>query len=132
MHSVHYAIDHSLPKADALCHYDAKNSGVRDRTHDLWIQKRACYPLHHSALVGYRARNLYLYPLNLYLTFAYKTNINTASNSDEVQVRTKKAMMCVFWDFKIPIMVRHVPRGYRRPCEQSKYHDTGWCMQAMQ
>ena len=30
-------------------HYDVKNSGVRDRTQDLWIRKRACYPLQHSA-----------------------------------------------------------------------------------
>ena len=29
-------------------HYNVKNSGVRDRTHDLWIRKRVCYPLHHS------------------------------------------------------------------------------------
>jgi len=30
-----------------LMHYDVKISGVRIRTHNLWIRKRACYPLHH-------------------------------------------------------------------------------------
>jgi len=30
-------------------HYDEKISGARIRTHDLWIRKRVCYPLHHSA-----------------------------------------------------------------------------------
>jgi len=29
--------------------YDEKISGARIRTHDLWIRKRVCYPLHHSA-----------------------------------------------------------------------------------
>jgi len=32
-----------------LIHYDVKISGPRIRTHDLWIRKRVCYPLHHSA-----------------------------------------------------------------------------------
>jgi len=31
-----------------LMHYDVKISGARIRTHDLWIWKRVCYPLHHS------------------------------------------------------------------------------------
>jgi len=26
-----------------------KISGARIRTHDLWIRKRVCYPLHHDA-----------------------------------------------------------------------------------
>jgi len=30
-------------------HYDVKVSGARIRTHDLWIRKRVCYALHHSA-----------------------------------------------------------------------------------
>jgi len=30
-------------------HHDVKISGARIRTHDLWIRKRVCYPLHHSA-----------------------------------------------------------------------------------
>jgi len=30
-------------------HYDEKINGTRIRTHDLWIRKRVCYPLHHSA-----------------------------------------------------------------------------------
>jgi len=30
-------------------HYDVKISGVRIRKHDLWIRKRVCYSLHHSA-----------------------------------------------------------------------------------
>jgi len=29
-------------------HHDVKISGARIRTHDLWIRKRVCYPLHHS------------------------------------------------------------------------------------
>ena len=37
-----------------LMHYDVKNSGVRDRTHDLWIRKRAYYPLHHSTITPQR------------------------------------------------------------------------------
>jgi len=32
-----------------LIHYDVKISGALIRTHDLWIRKRVCYPLHHSA-----------------------------------------------------------------------------------
>jgi len=32
-----------------LMHFDVKISGARIRTHDLWIRKRMCYPLHHSA-----------------------------------------------------------------------------------
>jgi len=32
-----------------LIHYDVKISSARIRTHDLWMQKRVCYPLHHSA-----------------------------------------------------------------------------------
>jgi len=31
-----------------LTHYDVKINGARIRTHDLWIRKRVCYPLHHS------------------------------------------------------------------------------------
>jgi len=30
-------------------HHDVKISGARIRTHDLWIRKRVCYPLHHGA-----------------------------------------------------------------------------------
>jgi len=30
-------------------HHDVKISGVRIRTHDLWIRRRVCYPLQHSA-----------------------------------------------------------------------------------
>jgi len=30
-------------------HHDGKISGARIQTHDLWIQKWVCYPLHHSA-----------------------------------------------------------------------------------
>jgi len=30
-------------------HHDMKISGSRIRTHDRWIRKRVCYPLHHSA-----------------------------------------------------------------------------------
>jgi len=30
-------------------HHDVKISGAQIRTHDLWIWKRVCYPLHHSA-----------------------------------------------------------------------------------
>jgi len=33
-------------------HHDVKISGARIRTHDLWIWKRVCYPLHHSAPVS--------------------------------------------------------------------------------
>jgi len=33
-----------------LMFYDVKMSGVRIRTHDLWIWKRVCLPLHHNAL----------------------------------------------------------------------------------
>jgi len=32
-----------------LIHYDVKTSGGWIRTHDLWIRKQLCYPLHHSA-----------------------------------------------------------------------------------
>jgi len=32
-----------------LMHHDVKISGARIWTHDLWIRKRVCYPLHHSA-----------------------------------------------------------------------------------
>jgi len=32
-----------------LMHHDVKISGARIRTHDTWIRKRVCYPLHHSA-----------------------------------------------------------------------------------
>jgi len=35
-----------------LMHHDVKISGSRIRTHDLWIRKRVCYPLHHSAPQG--------------------------------------------------------------------------------
>jgi len=34
-------------------HYDVKINGARIRTHDLWIRKRVCYPLHHSASYDY-------------------------------------------------------------------------------
>jgi len=34
-------------------HYDEKISGARIRTHDLWIRKRVCYPLRHSASNGH-------------------------------------------------------------------------------
>jgi len=30
-------------------HHDVKIGGARIRNHDLWIRKRVCYPLHHSA-----------------------------------------------------------------------------------
>jgi len=30
-------------------HYDVTYIGARIRTHDLWIRKRVCYPLHQSA-----------------------------------------------------------------------------------
>jgi len=30
-------------------HHDVKISGVRIQTYDLWIRKRVCHPLHHSA-----------------------------------------------------------------------------------
>jgi len=30
-------------------HHDVKISGFRNRTHVLWIRKRVCNPLHHSA-----------------------------------------------------------------------------------
>jgi len=30
-------------------HHDVKINGARIRTHDLWIRKQVCYPLHHSA-----------------------------------------------------------------------------------
>jgi len=33
-------------------HYHEKISGAQIRTHDLWIRKRVCYPLHHSASHG--------------------------------------------------------------------------------
>jgi len=29
-------------------HHDVKLSGARIQTHDLWIRKRVCYPLHHT------------------------------------------------------------------------------------
>jgi len=32
-----------------LMHHDVKIRGARIRNHDLWIRKRVCYPLHHSA-----------------------------------------------------------------------------------
>jgi len=32
-----------------LMHYDVKISGSRIRIQDLWIRKRLCYPIHHSA-----------------------------------------------------------------------------------
>jgi len=32
-----------------LMQYVVKISGARIRTHDQWIRKRVCYPLHHSA-----------------------------------------------------------------------------------
>jgi len=35
-------------------HHDVKISGARIRTHDLWIRKRVCYPLHHSASLSDR------------------------------------------------------------------------------
>jgi len=30
-----------------LMYHDVKISGARIRTHDLWIRKRLCYPVHH-------------------------------------------------------------------------------------
>jgi len=44
--SEHYASDLSLLKADD---YDVKISDAWIQTHDLWIRKQVCYPLHHSA-----------------------------------------------------------------------------------
>jgi len=44
--SGHYVSDLSFLKGNA---YDMKIRGARIRTHDLWIRKRVCYPLHHSA-----------------------------------------------------------------------------------
>jgi len=43
--SEHFASDLSLLKADAPW---CESSGARIQTHDLWIRKRLCYPLHHS------------------------------------------------------------------------------------
>jgi len=37
-------------------HYDVKISGARIPTHDLWIRKRVCYPLHHSASLKHRVK----------------------------------------------------------------------------
>jgi len=45
--SEHFASDLILLNADVL--YDVKISGARIRTHDLWIRKRVCYPLHYTA-----------------------------------------------------------------------------------
>jgi len=41
-------------------HTDEKISGARIRTHDLWIRKRVCYPLHHSAAqyIEYRVSSI--------------------------------------------------------------------------
>jgi len=44
--SEHFASNLSLLKADAL---RSEISSARIRIHDLWIRKRVCYPLHHSA-----------------------------------------------------------------------------------
>jgi len=43
-------------------HYDVKISGARIQTHDLWIRKRVCYPLHHSASqIRYTVKTILLY-----------------------------------------------------------------------
>jgi len=52
--SEHYASDVSLPKADA---YDVKISDARIWINDLWIRKRVCYSLHHSASQAHSARS---------------------------------------------------------------------------
>jgi len=36
-----------------LMHHDVKISGARIRTHDLWIRKQVCYPLHHTTCCSY-------------------------------------------------------------------------------
>jgi len=41
-------------------HYDVKISGARIRTHDLWIQKRVCYPLHNSVPLSRQVIECYL------------------------------------------------------------------------
>jgi len=45
--SEHYGSDLSLLKSDTC---GVKICGAQIRTHDLWIRKRVCYPLYHSAL----------------------------------------------------------------------------------
>jgi len=54
-------------------HHDVKLSGARIRTHDLWIRKRVCHPLHHGAPQRWRSTSTIVCTWSRCLHFALRT-----------------------------------------------------------
>jgi len=75
-----------------LMHHDVKISGAQIRTHDLWIRKWVCYPLHHSA------------PLRLE-DLAPWTQVNCSLLLNNYW--TIYAQYCVFHNYLIYLIITH-------------------------